>query len=211
MIMNILVLPDFSNARNLEEMRVWTRFFCFDIEHNLPSLYSALALFLAALLSILTAIFSRININEKMRWRIVSIVLLFMSFDEWRGVHEKIDFKLRGILFRLADIELGGGVAWIVLYSIAIFMLAVIFLPLFYEQKRNIKNLLLASFLMFLLGAVVFEFTAYPLLQLSRQKSLYLALMTAEELLEMSSVAILNFTLIKKLCADCIFILQSKA
>ena len=65
------------------------RLFDLDAEENVPTFFSALLLLLAALLLALITVLKRASSDTYSRhWATLSLILLYMSVDEFSGIHE---------------------------------------------------------------------------------------------------------------------------
>ena len=157
-------------------------FFDLDGERDAPSAFSAALWVLAALVALLLA---RAEQGDSARvWRALSVVLFFVSFDEFAEVHERLE--------RITGID------WQVLYS----PLALVALVLWLVVRRRLRNLG-AGFWLFAAGTFcgivsqVIEAVEYG--SNDRRVAAFNELVVAEELLEMAAVLLIGLALVTAL------------
>ena len=126
------------------------------------------------------------------RWRLLGLVVLLMSVDEASGLHEEV----RRTLERLAP---AGGLPRPVLALIGGLLVAVagvLVLPLLRGVPRWVRNRLLLAGVLYALGAVGLEVASIPYTAVEQvEGGLYLLLVTVEESLELSAVALAAVTM----------------
>ena len=135
----------------LDTMNGLTLLFDLDEEQNLPSLFSAAALFLLTGACMLCA---KVALkDEGIFWKAMTVVFLFLALDEVVAIHEKKDalgqrvFLPSGIFRR----------AWVVPYGIATFIFAVLTLPSLVRLPASTRNGLVIAGGLYVTGAIGFE------------------------------------------------------
>jgi hypothetical protein len=171
----------------------WTRMFNLDREMNLPTWYSALMLAFSALLFRIISINKN---NEKERyfrhWNFLSILFLFLAFDELFQIHEIFIIKdisrmLPGFFYSV----------WVIPYGIAL----IIFAQKYWRFTRDLPhktrfNFIIAAIL-YIGGALGMEIVGSYWTDLEGQQNLVYALMaTLEEVMEMMGVIVLIYGLL---------------
>jgi len=129
-------------------------FFYLGTEKNLPSLFSALQLWFAAIVLFILSI-TRFSAKDKYRfhWAILGVIFLFLGYDEWKSVHEKISnylhnyFHFHGIFF----------LAWVIPASIFLVFLGLFFLRFLLALPVKTRTRIIISAAIFLGGAVGLE------------------------------------------------------
>ena len=180
----------------LEDQQVFglVRMFDFDIEGNVPTLYSAAALlFCAALL----AIIARSNRGKNGLWRNywlgLAVTFLFLAVDEGVGIHEHLSdmfekfMEAEGLLYFL----------WVVPYGVATAILGLIYLRFVLYLPRLTGALFVTAGAIFLTGAVGIEMlSAREVDQHSVYTLTYCLLYTFEELFEMLGIVLFIYALL---------------
>jgi hypothetical protein len=129
-------------------------FFYLGTEKNLPSLFSALQLWFASAILLILAI-SKFSARDKYRfhWAILGIIFIFLGYDEWKSVHEKLNaymhnhFHFHGIFF----------LAWVIPAGIFLVFLGLFFLRFLFALPFKTRKRIIIAALIFLGGAVVLE------------------------------------------------------
>ena len=168
--------------------------FDFDIEGNVPTLYSTVAmLFCAALL----AIIARSNWKKRDHWRMywlgLVVMFLFLAVDEGVGLHEYLSnifeefMEAEGLLYFL----------WVVPYGIATVIVGLIYLRFVLHLPKPTKRLFVAAGLIFLMGAIGIEMlSAQEVDRHSTYTITYCLLYTVEELFEMLGIVLFIYALL---------------
>jgi ABC-type multidrug transport system fused ATPase/permease subunit len=177
--------------------------FDFDLEFNVPALYSATAIFFcAALLWFIASDEQKkqSSTRQVIFWKILSLVFIFLGIDELIAVHE---------YFSLISTALIGGLSqktsnklWVIPYCLA-------FLPLVLFLARSFMNLpvptrrsFIVAGIVFVVGAVGMEVISGVYASLgSGRNFIYGLLYTAEELLEMVGIVLFIRALISHISA----------
>lgn len=159
----------------------------FDIEANLPSLYSALVILLCA--SVLAVIGkSQRERGSHRHWWGLAFIFAFLGVDEAIGLHEEI-----GDAFEKLELIGAEGYLyfmWVVPYSVILLSIAAIYLRFWWRLPSDTRWGFLISALLFLLGAVVLETISAAEADVNGTDTIYYScLYTVEELLEMFSMA----------------------
>lgn len=174
--------------------------FDFDIEGNVPTLYSAVALlFCAALL----AIIARSNQKKDGRWRNywlgLAVVFLFLAVDEGVGLHEYLSdifekfMEAEGLLYFL----------WVVPYGVATAIAGLIYLRFVLNLPKPTRALFVTAGAIFLTGAVGIEMlSAREVDQHSVYTITYCLLYTVEELFEMLGIVLFIYALLSYIAQE---------
>ncbi|MFL0769396.1 MAG: hypothetical protein AB8B36_05980 [Prochlorococcus sp.] len=165
--------------------RDWARFFSLDWEENLPTLFSTLSLLIASLLSIAIALISELKRQSRWIWFSIGLIFLGLCIDEWEMIHERLEFSGTG--------------SWAYLYLIGVAAFILLYSSFVLGLPKRIRDLMIVSFSLFILGSVGMELIALQVLQLEPDPKIpmYFFFSTLEETLEMSGIAIFNYTLLK--------------
>jgi len=174
--------------------------FDFDIEGNIPTLYSAVAILVcAALLAVIT----RSNWNKPDRWRMhwlgLVVMFLFLAVDEGVALHEYLSnifeefMEAEGLLYFL----------WVVPYGIATAIIGLIYLRFVLHLPDATKRLFIAAGLMFLTGAIGIEMLSAQEYDRAGTDSItYCILYTFEELFEMFGIILFMYALLSHIVRE---------
>jgi len=174
----------------------------FDVEGNLPTLYSSLALLIAAAFAGLNWKQSRFEQpSDSKYWLGLMVLLIYMGLDEGAAIHEKVGVYVASLsLFEAKGYFL---FSWVVPYGLAALLIAVLYLRFVFSLRPTIRNGLMISGVLFLLGAFGIEMlSANVASQLGLAALNYSILYTIEELCEMLSIILLISTLFTQLSSS---------
>ena len=173
----------------------------FDVgnENGLATFFSVQNLLIAALSSYLLSI----NAHRKRasRWKWLAFVFAYLALDEATSIHEK--FERLGYLLG-ADSIIQQRHAWLLFGFPFAFLCAALFLPLLYELPRNTAWLVTLAGGTFALGSLGFELLGSLMIAhgVGPSSFAYDLRRLAEETLEMSGIALYNWTTIRLLCME---------
>jgi hypothetical protein len=172
----------------------WQPTFYFDKEGNLPSFFATFILLLSAFLLAVVAAIKRKEKDYFARyWAGLAIIFLCMAVDEAAGIHE--------VLLARFSAEGTAYIAW----GMAGGALVLVFAVVYYQFYRSLNRVARRGFFIagacFLLGALGLEMLGASLLSqgYSDRDLAFLVVMTAEEVLEMSSIIYFISTLLNYL------------
>lgn len=171
----------------------FSEFFSMTHEANLPSAYSALLLFSAALLS---AVIAGTSLQDRRHWGAIALILAYMALDEAAVIHEMLTTPLR------ESLNLGGYLyfSWMLVGLPLAIGVAVLLWPFVRRLPAHTRRALLAAGFVYLGGAVVVEAISANLWDAQGGTSLpYSAVGALEELLEMLGVVLLIYGLLRYL------------
>ncbi|TDQ33277.1 hypothetical protein [Zeaxanthinibacter enoshimensis] len=167
--------------------------FDFNTEANIPTLFSTILILLCS--AALYYIYNGMEKDSRNRrcWLILSGVFLFLAIDETASIHERLiplmreNFELSGYLYY----------AWIIPYSVLLFILGIIMIPFMYRLPRKIQFLILLSGILFLSGSLGMEMLGGKQSELMGDKNYTYALYyTIEEFLEMTGMTTFLYALL---------------
>jgi hypothetical protein len=172
-------------------------YFDFDLEGNIPTFYSAVAVLIC---SGLLALIARVNWNrpggKRYYWLGLSVLFLFLALDEAAAIHEEFsDFleqymKARGPLYFL----------WVIPYGIAAAVLAVVYFRFVWGLPKVTRARFIVAGLLFVGGALGVEMLGAIAADRSGYDTvLYTVLYTIEEMLEMLGIVLFIYALLSHL------------
>lgn len=168
--------------------------FDFDMEKNIPTLYSVCLFLLNAILFFLLWR-SFLSIGEsRVIWFFLSILFVFLGIDELSSVHEHLS-----VAIGKAHVTTGFfHYAWVIPYGIGVIMLAFFVLPAIFRFDRHARILLILSAVIFVSGALGGEMVGGKYLDMNggQLDVIYGLITTGEELLEMSGLIVLMHALL---------------
>jgi hypothetical protein len=132
------------------------RFFNLNEEGNLPSWYSATLWTFAALLAFGAAAQPQKNRRARSRWTALGVLYLFLSMDEMSAFHEALGIALR----RVPGIVAVFHYAWLAYGLVFTVLAAAYFAPFVLRLPGYVLGCIAAAAAIYLLGAVVLEWTA---------------------------------------------------
>ena len=171
-------------------------------ERNIPTLYSAIALTVAATLLATNARHSWEKCDGQYRyWAGLALIFLFLAFDEGTKIHE----QLGGVMKRWVTPKGYLYWLWVIPYGSAVLVLAAVYLRFMIRLSRTTRYYFILAALLFLGGAIGFDMLqgreAY--LNIGSDKTiLYCVLYSVEEFLEMIGVAVFIYALLKNLADE---------
>lgn len=153
-------------------------------ESNIPTWYSALLLFVAA---VLAATISIGTTQQKAYWRFMAFVLAYMSLDEAAMLHEimtvpmRENFQLTGFLY----------FGWILVGIPLAIIVGAIFIPFLLKLPRYCQLSFVLAGIIYLTGAILVESYSASIWAVTEYATLpYHAVSILEELMEMFGVII---------------------
>jgi hypothetical protein len=170
--------------------------FHFNVEGNIPSIYSAASIFFSAFL--LWSI-SKLQIEKKAKrtfyWKLLTLIFLFLAIDELISIHESFSDDSRDLL---GNATAGGyfHFAWIVPYAVIFGFFALYIMKFMFQLPAATRNLFITAGIVFVSGAVGMEMIGGQYVFYNGKEGIQYALMiTLEELLEMIGVVIFIYAL----------------
>lgn len=160
----------------------------FDVEGNLPTLYSAVAIFLASLLlATIWRLRKQQGDKDHKYWLGLLVIFVFLALDEGVGIHEHI-----GDFFESLEILPAEGFlyfAWVVPYAVLLLLFTVFYLRFVWRLPAVTRWGLILAGMIFLTGAVGVEVISAEEADKHGTSTLkYSVLYTIEELLEMGGI-----------------------
>ncbi len=179
----------------LQGLMGYVHFLDLDIEQNLPTFYSVLAIEFAALLLFIIHLYHKQNNHTyQWAWLGLAVIFAFLGLDEATKIHESAgdvisaSFEATGIFY----------FPWVLPYSIALFFLSIVYLPWLFSLPMATRLLFIASAITFLSGALGFEMlSAIYAEEVTVDSYEYIRTYTIEEALEMLGVVLFIYGLIR--------------
>lgn len=170
-----------------------TEFFDVGIEGNIPTIYSVIGLFIASVTAFTASAASKLNRDGLSKyWVVVSIVMLFLAFDEGAMIHEEV-----GGLFEEYFPNVAMGYLywiWVVPYGIAVLLFFAAMFPFLQSLPRKTCYGLITAGAVFISGAVGAEVVSARIYEQHSEASLrppvFYLLYSIEEFLEKLGVII---------------------
>jgi hypothetical protein len=167
--------------------------FDLDKERNIPSYFSSVALlFCASILYVIALARKRTSEHDYLHWGGLSAVFLFLSFDEFAELHERLIEPLRTALGTSGVLYY----AWVLPYGIFVAIMISIYLPFLRNLGRRIRRLSVIAGVVYIAGAIGCELISGYYFDAYKQKDVTYALIaTCEETLEMTGIVIYAYAL----------------
>jgi hypothetical protein len=171
-------------------------------EQNIPTLFSCCLFLMNALLFISVWWAGKRQGENQIIWLSFALLFIFLSIDEMSGLHERLmkpmqqAFHTSGLLY----------FAWVIPYGAGVVGLAAGVVPLWWRMERKIRLWFFLSGVTFVAGAIGMEMLGGASFDIIGKQDpdfvkgpLYQLLGTLEELLEMSGLIMLTYTLLSLL------------
>ena len=176
--------------------------FALNVEQNIPTFYSGILLLFSSLLTLISYFtLKKEKFSVKFYPVFLSLVFLFLSYDELFQIHERLTEPLQQILILNNNIFLR--YTWVIPYSF--FVLIVLFLGIDFLSKlpNKVSRLIIISGFIYVFGELVLEIVSSMIdfYKLQNEDSLfYLStsyfLSSLEELLGMFGISLFNYSLL---------------
>jgi len=173
----------------------------FDVgrERNIPTLYSVMALAVAATLLATNARHSWEKCDGQHRyWAGLALIFLFLAFDEGTQIHE----QMSGVMERWVTPQGYLLWLWVIPYGFAVLVLAAVYLRFLVQLSRTTRYYFILAALLFLGGAIGVEMLSAWEKDLNDYTILFCVLYSLEEFLEMIGVAVFIYALLKNLADE---------
>jgi hypothetical protein len=187
--------------------------FYLDTERNIPSLYSASTLLFCSILLATIAYAKKVaGKRDVPYWGALSIIFLFLTWDEAVSLHEKLIDPLRSMLNTSGFFHF----AWVIPGSIFVILCLLGFWGLLSVLPAKIRRLFLTAGAVYVGGALGIEMiNGYYASLYGEQNIGYALLTTLEESCEMLGIAIFIYALLSYMSSSigldlCIHILKDK-
>lgn len=170
------------------------RAFDLDYERNIPTFFSSVLLLISAsMLGSIAAVKKKEQDSYTLHWTMLSVIFLFLAFDEIVSVHEHLIEPLRSAL------HLGGVFyyAWVIPGILAVVCFAVLYFRFLFHLPKRSRFLFSIAAILYIGGAIGGEMIGgrYAFLHGVYNFS-YSMLTTVEETLEMAGILVFIFGLL---------------
>lgn len=179
------------------------KIFWLDAEANVPTLYQSLTLILSGcLLMTISFIAARAKENYVFHWKLMSIIFLYLGFDEGAHIHEVVLelFKqsLQGSLWVQNHISIK--LLFFLPEILAVTIFALIYLPFLIYLPRRTRWLFILSGAIYVGGALFMDMAGqYFAHTHGKGNPIYGGLATIEEFMEMFGISIFIYALLNYL------------
>lgn len=167
--------------------------FDFNIEKNIPTLYSSFSLIVASILLWFISSSQRRMSLPYIPWLGLAIIFLFLSIDEFASIHERFTVPVReslntsGLLFY----------AWVIPYGVGLAVFLIVYFKFLINLPKRIMFLFIISGSIFVAGAVGFELLGGRQSEIYGNTNLTYALYyTCEEFCEMLGIVVFIYSLL---------------
>ena len=169
--------------------------FYLDAEGNIPTFTNALLLFIPALLLwLITA--SKNSVKDKFRfhWLSLSLIFLFLSFDEMAVLHEQLIKPMRAITGAAGFFYF----AWVIPGLIAVALFGLVYLLFFLHLDKRFKILFFVSLGVYIGGVIGGEMiSGYYASALGLKNITYATVASLEESVEMIGCSLIIYSLLE--------------
>ncbi|WP_299554931.1 hypothetical protein [Seonamhaeicola sp.] len=170
-----------------------TTFFNFNYENSVPTAYSAVAILLCSILLFIISTDNNLSKSNSRKWLFLSLVFLFLFFDEIIEFHETIDYYVQSRLNTTGMLFF----AWVIPYSLFVAVLGLVYIRFLWNLKKNIRTLFIVSGIIYVGGAIGMELFQAQIIYTTREHNIIYYIFTSiEELMEMLGIAIFIYALV---------------
>lgn len=167
--------------------------FDFNRENNVPALFSACLLLLAACLLALIGAAHKRSQAPHLSWCALATIFLFLAIDEISSIHERFDEPTQQWLNTTGFLYF----AWVIPYGIAVMLFVAVFWKFLFTLPRQTMYLFLISGGIYVTGALGFELLGgNHFYHWGGNNLTYALYYTSEEILEMIGMVLFIYTLI---------------
>ncbi|MDY6854470.1 MAG: hypothetical protein SWO11_07150 [Thermodesulfobacteriota bacterium] len=175
------------------------RIFDLGWEQSIPSLFVTIEWLLGLfLLAVITTV--KKNEGSYLYWLGLVITFSYLTLDEAVSIHERLSNPIRSLL------KLSGLLyyAWIIPYSIALFIFFLIYLRFIISLPYRTRILIITGGVLFLIGALGLEIFEGKYIEVFDRNRLYhLFYITLEESLEMIGLGVFIYALMTYIDLEC--------
>jgi len=167
--------------------------FNFDEEKNIPTLFSTVLMLSCSLLLFMIAALQGRDGKSRRRWLGLALIFLFLSLDEFAGLHERLTEPVRdalntsGLLF----------FAWVIPYALIVALMAVCYTPFLLKLPKYPRHLMFLAGILYVSGAAGMELISGWYFEQNGQTIdlIYDFMVTCEEGLEMVGLTTFQYAL----------------
>jgi len=192
---HVIILIIYFTINNPKEFD-FVRMFDLDMERNIPTLFSSL------LFSISSLLFYLLSKSQKEKYRYwigLSIVFIFLAFDESAKIHEQLGDYTENFIDATGYLYY----PWFISYGIFVVILAIIYSRFFWNMPKKLFYSFVLSAVIFISGAIGFDILgANEASHHGEETILYCVYYTIEESLEMFGLIYLISILLNILESD---------
>jgi len=174
------------------------RQFYLDNEGNVPSFFSSIILLISAvLLAIIAVSKKRVQDSYAINWAILSIIFLYLAFDEAASIHEMFSSPVMDILSRPHQGPLFH-LGWTIPFTALVVVFAISYWKFLFHLPANIKAFFSIAGILYITGAIGGEILQIWYHHLYGPDNLtYCMVIMLEETLEMIGILIFIHALLK--------------
>ena len=175
-------------------------YFDFDIEGNIPTLYSAFAVLVCAgLLGVITHANWRRDGGKRYYWLGLSVLFVFLAVDEGTAIHEQLSDYMEQFMTATGPLYF----LWVVPYGFALLVLAALYTKFVWALPALTRTRFILAAIVFLAGAIGFEMLSASVAdRYGYDTVLYCVLYSIEELLEMLGIVLFMYALLEYLASE---------
>ena len=167
-------------------------------ESNIPTYFSGLNLLFASIVTFILSQNHDLKVKTSPRfWKLLSLIFLFLSFDEVAMFHERI-YRVTVLFAEYFNTPL----VWYIPYSFLLGLIILILWKNYMLLETRTRIYIGASALIFVTGAIGMEHISNnceTIFKIECSQHMLFVLSSLEETLEMVGVCIFNFTVLKLL------------
>lgn len=173
--------------------------FNFNLERNIPTLYSSFAIISCSILLGIIAYLHKRKKSSYAQWTGLSLIFLFLSIDEMASIHELLTAPVSNSLNTSGFLLY----AWVIPYGIALVVFLITYFSFLMGLPKRTRNLFIVSGTIFVTGAIGFELLGgWQADSYGIENLTYAFTATCEEFLEMLGIIIFIYALLHYLATQ---------
>ena len=189
-LVSIFIFAEIDTAvfRNLR------RIFDFDVEGNIPTMFSTLLWLISGSLLYLV---SRIEIPKyRIHWLLLALVFIYLGIDDGVELHEKLSAPIKELINTSGYLTFG----WIIPYTTILLLMSLLYFRFLTQLPRSTMIQFTLAGVIFLSGAIGLEILSGPFYsEIGEQSTVFKLFYSFEEVLEMIGMALFIRALINHL------------
>jgi len=194
MALNLAATPIYHTTEN-QPLRLFVRFFLFDMEANLPTFFNFCLLLGVALLALVVAARATAAGNPWRRhWLGLGALFLLLAYDEAASLHENLGYFVKTLMQAEGFLSF----AWVVPGLIFVVVMGLAYSRFLLAMPRRTAGLILLSGGCYVFGAIVLEMVGADYYERhgTIDTTAYLLLTTVEETFEMGGLMLFSWVLL---------------
>lgn len=184
----------------IEPASRYMRFFYFDNERSIPTVFSGMQLFIASLLLYMISMKRELTKILRFQWIGLSLIFLFLAIDESISIHEALVRRTRSVIPITSEFLT---FAWVIPYSIGCILFVLLGLGFLKKLPNKTRWFFITSGFIYCAGAIGMELIGGKIdSQIGKENLIFALSVTLEETLEMFGICLFIYALANYISED---------